>query len=166
MSLASVAYLKSQLAVSKGLGDRSISSDAQLVIDGFEYLTMLIKSFPWPVVSTAGEVEIYLPSGQKTFQPQVPETGMQGQFILTETVYGHAQDAIIQLAGGLIFDATAYEGSPDYFTRACVINSCFMKVEPAERDFESRSQVTQYTGTIFYNFFGEIILGNARPNPV
>lgn len=161
MTINSAEFLKLQYQTHRTLGDRSLSSDARMVISGFEHLTMLIKDFSWPVLSTAGEVEVWLPGGQKTWQEQQLETAMQGQVTITETVLGHAYDAINRL-NGKRFDATLFEGAPEAFYRSVKIRDCFMKMDPAERSFENRSQVTQYTGTIFYNFFGETVLGSLR----
>lgn len=163
MTVSNVDLLKAQFAVSKAMGERSLQSDAILVPDGFEALAILLKSFPWPVLSTAGEVEIWLPNGQKTWQPQQLETALQGAFIITETTFGHAADFLAKIAGKR-FDASVFEGTPEAFTRGARIVDCFVKVEPAERDHESRTAVTQYSGTLFYNFFGETIAGNIRAN--
>lgn len=161
MTVSTVDYLKAQYAVSKALGERSLSSDAVLVIADpfFASLSLLMKSFVWPVLSTAGEVEIWLPTGQKAWQQQQLETALQGQVVITETAAGHAYEALNALSRKR-FDATIFEGQPDKFSRAVFIRDAFIKVDPAERDHESRSQVTQFSGTIFYHFFGEIIPGN------
>ncbi|WP_292999998.1 hypothetical protein [Nevskia sp.] len=159
MPLNSADFLKAQYLVNKALGNRSLASDARIVISGFEHLTVLIKDFTWPVLSPAGEVEVWLPGGQKTWQAQVLETAMQGQITITETVLGHGYDAIHRLNGRNV-DCTLFEGSPEAFYRSVKIRDAFLKMDPAERSFESRSQVTQYTGTMFYNFFGETVLGS------
>jgi hypothetical protein len=162
---SSLAYLQSQFAVSKALGDRSLQSDALMVIDGFEFLTMLLKDFVWPVVSTAGEVEIWLPNGQRALQQQQIETAFTGNVVIMETSSGIAEEALAQLAGQN-FDATVYEGNALSYTRGAFIRQCFFKVEPAERSFEGRSQVTQYNCEMSYHYFGERLPGNLVPSPI
>ncbi len=158
----SADFLKLQYQTHRALGTRSLSSDARMVISGFEHLVMLIKDFTWPVLSPAGEVEVWLPGGQKAFQRQTLETAKQGQITITETVLGHAYDAINRLSALPDFQATLYEGSAEAFYRSVKIRDCFVVMDSSERSFENRSQVTQYTGTIFYSFFGETVLGSLR----
>lgn len=159
--MSSVEFLQAQYEASRGLGDRSIQSDAMMVIDGFEYLGLLIKSFTWPILTTATEVEGYLPGGQKFWQPGQLETAMQGQIVVTETKAGHAYEALTVLATTKPRDCTLYEGNPTEFVRAIRIRDMFMKLDPAERDAESRSAMTQFSGTMHYQFFGETLPGSA-----
>lgn len=162
MTAATAEYLKAQYGISNALGERSLQSDSVLVIQGFEFLSLLIKAFPWPVLSTAGEVEGFLPNGQKFWQEQQLETALQGQITITETAAGHAYEAINRLARQGRFNGTVFEGQPEKFSRAARIEQCFMKIDPADRDHESRSQITQYTGTLFYHFYGDTIPGNIQ----
>ena len=155
-----VDAIAAQYAVSKAMGKRSISSDSVFVPDNFEYLSVLIKAFPWPVLTPSGEVEIWHPGGYRTFQPANLEIGMQGQVVLMETQAGHAYEALTVLSA-LQIDGTIYEGNPLRFARAMRVRDLFFKVDPAERDAENRQQATQYNGTIFYTFLGEVLPGNA-----
>lgn len=157
---STVAFLKAQYEAHRGLGDRSIQSDAIMVIDGFEYLGLLIKAFTWPILTTASEIEGFLPGGQKFWEEGQLETAMQGQVVITETKAGHAYEALTKLATIGRRDCTLYEGNPTEFVRAIRIRDMFMKLDPAERDAESRSALTQFSGTMHYQFFGETLPGS------
>lgn len=159
MGTSSVDFLKAQYEASRGLGDRSVQSDAVMVIDGFEYLGLLIKSFTWPIITTSSEVEGFLPGGQKFWEVGQLETAMQGQVVITETRAGHAYEALTVLTRKRP-GATLYEGNPLEFARAIRIRDLFLKLDPAERDAESRSALTQFSGTMFYQFFGEVLPGS------
>jgi hypothetical protein len=161
MTVSTPAFLAQSYGLVKALGDKSVSSDAMFVIDGFEHLRLLCKQFPWPILSTAGEIEIASPMGSKQWQQQQLNPAMQGQVSFYETVRGDLETFIEQIAAqGNKFQAAVYEGTLERHSRGCRIVDCFLQFENPDRDWENRSQVTTISGTLFFHYFGEKISGN------
>lgn len=161
MSVSTPAFLAQSYGLSKAMGDKSVSSDAMFVIDGFEQLRLLCKQFPWPVLSTQGEIEVASPMGSKSWQPQQLGTAQQGQVSFYETVRGDMETFIEQIAAsGGKFDASIYEGTLERHSRGVRIVDAFLQFENPDRDWENRAQVTIVSGTLFFHYFGEKIPGN------
>lgn len=161
MTVSTPAYLAQSYAQAKALGNKAVSSDAMFVIDGFEHTRLLIKQFPWPMLSPAGEIEVPGPSGSKSWQPQQIETAQQGQITIYETEKGHTEAALAAiLATGGTFNATVYEGTMESYSRACRIVDCFINTDNPDRDWENRSQVLTISGTMFFHYFGDTLPGN------
>lgn len=162
MSVTAAEILKGHYNAARAMGNKSVSSDAYLEIEGYGSLSLLVKQFPWPTLGPGGEIEIATPMGAGMWQPQQAKVHQQGQMTLTETVQGHVQRflADVMAQGDGIFQAVAYEGTPDRFYRANRLRDCFFQPDPADRDWENRAQVTLINGTLFFHFFGEVIPGN------
>lgn len=155
MSVSTGAYLKSLYSGAAALGDKAISSDSMIVIEGHEDLSLLIKQFPMPVLTPAGEIEIPGPLGTSMYQPQQAKTYQQGGVTIMETVNGHVRKALQRMLGnGGKFNAKIYEGTKDSYTRVDPILGCFFVLDNPDRDWENRSQVLQVTGTLFFHYFG------------
>ena len=160
MPSLSSQFDKAQFDVITGLGDKAVSSDCIMLIDGHEALSLLIKQFSSPISSTAGEIETYGPFGLKMWQRQRQETAYTSSVQVQETVRGAARAAMALIDEKRYVDCTIYEGGgPTNFTAAIKLKKCFFKLDPAERDHESRGQVVMYSGSIFYHFFGDVIYG-------
>jgi hypothetical protein len=161
MTVSTGAFLQQQYGLVQAAGDKSISSDAAFVIDGFEYLRLLCKQFPWPILSPGGEIAIAGPNGMEMWEPQQIRVNLQGQVTFYETVRGDI-DAFSRaiLASGAKFNATVYEGSFEKYSRAVRIQKAFLQLDPSDRDWENRSMATMISGTLFYHYFGETIPGN------
>jgi hypothetical protein len=161
MTISTGAYLAQSYGQVKALGDKSISSDAMFVIDGFEHLRLLAKQFPWPILSTAGEIETVTPMGGAAWQSQQLKTNMQGQVTFYETVRGDIEQFIemIASAGGK-FNGSIYEGTMERHSRGVRIVDAFFQFDSPDRDWENRAQATTVSGTLFYHYFGEKIPGN------
>jgi hypothetical protein len=155
MTVSAPGYLKSLFNNTAALGDKAVSSDATMEIEGYEDITLLIKQFPWPELSPAGEIEVPMPMGAARWQPQQLKVNQQGQITFMETVRGSIARALqeIQKDGGR-FNAVVYEGTPDRFTKKERISDCFVQLDNPDRDFENRAQVLLVSGTIFFHYFG------------
>jgi hypothetical protein len=161
MTVSNTAYLKGLFDQAKTLGDKAISSDFALEIEGFESMWMLAKQCPWPVVTPGGEIEVSSPLGGTIWQPQQAKTALQGQVSLQETVHGSVNTLLINLlTKGGRFNAKIYEGTPQRFLNAKRIVDAFLVVDNPDRDWENRSQVLMFTGTMFFHYFNEDIAGN------
>ena len=155
MSVNTGPYLKTLYAGAAALGDAAVSSDAYFEIEGHEDLGLLIKQFPWPVLSSAGEIEVPLPMGMSKWQPQQTKVNQQGGVTLKETKAGHIAAFLEEvIASGGTFNAKVYEGEPNNYTRMCKIRDCFLVMDNPDRDFENRSQILMVSGTLFFHFFG------------
>lgn len=159
--LSNATHLKGLYDATKNTGDAAVSSDAALEIEGFENIWLLTKQFPWPELSSAGEIEVPGPLGMAHWQPQQLKVNQQGQVTLRESVAGTIHDAMLALiAGGGRFNAKVYEGTPDRFYRGARIVDCFIQLDNPDRDWENRSQVLTLSGTMFFHYFGETFPGN------
>lgn len=149
------AYLKQLYNATSALGDKVISSDAFFEIEGHEELGLLIKQFPWPELSSAGEIEVPMPMGAARWQPQQLKVNQQGQVTFMETQAGHVQAFMedILITGGR-FNAKVYEGTPDSYTRVCQIRDCFFQLDNPDRDFENRSAIMLISGSLYFHYFG------------
>jgi hypothetical protein len=156
VTISSAAYLKSAFDATTALGDKAVSSDATFEIVGYEGMSLLVKSFPWPVLSPQGEIEVPMPLGQARNQPQQIKTHFSGSVTMMETVNGTINDTLLSLLKtGAYFDAHAYEGTAANYTRKLPLYKCFFVIDPAERDWENRSQVLMLTGQLYANYFGD-----------
>lgn len=161
MALSSNDYMRGIYTAKAAIGAPSINSDATFEIEGFEDLLLNAKQFPWPVVGSAGEIEVPLPMGGAYWEQQQLKTNQQGPLTFTETVTGAVMRFLAEVAGqGGKFNARVYEGTPDRFVRGYRLVGCFFVPDVGDRDWENRAQVTQIAGTLFYNYFGQPIPGN------
>ena len=155
MTISAPSVMKNLFNQTVALGEKSVNSDAWFEVKGFEGMSLLCKQFPWPELSSAGEIEVPLPVGGAMWQAQQVKFNQQGAVTFLETVDGVVGRFLEQvIAQGGYFDATVYEGTPEQFTQKKDITRCFFQVDPADRDWENRSQVTQISGTLFYHYFG------------
>jgi hypothetical protein len=155
MTVNTSDYLKSQYGLVKAMGDKSVNSDAQFVIDGFEQVRLLTKQFPYPVLTSGGAIETSGPNGMVIAQAQQQKTYFSGQIQFSETIRGdvtNMQQALLALGG--TFNATVYEGTQERYHRAVRIVGCFFELDVVDRDQENRSQVTTIGGTIHFHYFG------------
>lgn len=154
--ISNAAYLKDIFDQTMALGDKAISSDFTVVIEGHEGVSVLFKQFPTPILSSKGEIEVPGPMGTITFQPQQVGTGLQGPVAMHETKKSHVRkmnDAI--LANGGRFNARVYEGTPENNTGSYRIKKAFFVWDQPDRDSENRTQVVTLSGTVFYHYHGE-----------
>jgi hypothetical protein len=160
MTVSNADFLKGSYNAQRLLGDKAIASDAIMVIDGFEQLQLLTKQFPWPELSTGGEIEVPGPLGMASWQPSQLKVHQQGAISFMETVGGQVHDFCKAVAArGGRFQATVYEGTPEKFYRGLKIVDAFVQLDNPDRDMESRQQILLVTGTIFFHFFGDEIPG-------
>jgi len=163
MTVSNTQYLKGFYDVTKALGAKIISSDFTFEIAGFEQNYLLCKQAPWPEVSPEGEIEVSSPLGAAYVQPQQIKIRHQGPVTFMETTQGSIDNMMVNLiTSGGIFNATVYEGTPQRFLRAKKLVDCFIQLDDPDRDWENRSQILLFSGTLHYHYFGEIIPGNSE----
>lgn len=156
MGVSKEAYLKSVFDSTTAMGDKIVSSDAQIVFEGYENLSLLFKQFPWPVLSSQGEIEVPGPMGTMTGQAQQVKTFLQGPISMYETAAGSIQEMLraIHDNGGYL-NARVYEGTPENYKRSARLKKCWFVLDQVDRDFENRAQLMAISGTIFYHYHGE-----------
>jgi len=138
------------------LGDKAVASDAYMEIEGYEGMSGLIKAFPWPVLTSQGEIEVPTPMGGAYWQQQQIKMNHQGAVTLSETVSGTVAKFLKEIIDqGGYFKARAYEGTPSSYTRKTTLPRCFFVLDNPDRDQESRSQLLNITGTMFFLYFGD-----------
>lgn len=162
MTVSNAAYLKSFYDTTKALGAKVVSSDFTFEIEGFENNFLLCKQAPWPELSPAGEIEVASPLGATMWQAQQLKIAHQGPVSFMETVAGNIDKMLIDLISrGGTFNAKIYEGTPSKYLRAKRIVDCFMQLDNPDRDWENRSQILLFSGTLFFHYLGEDIAGNS-----
>lgn len=171
MTVSNAAYMKGFYEDTKALGAKVVNSDFTLEIEGFEGNYLLAKQCPWPELSPAGEIEIPTPLGAAMFQPQQIKFNQQGQVSLMETIAGTVDKMMVDLItrggvyanGGATFNAKIYEGTPQKYLRYKRIQDCFIQFDNPDRDFENRSQILIFSGTMFFHYFGDgYFQGNSK----
>lgn len=162
MAINKSAYLRELYQSTKALGEKVISSDFTMEIEGHEGKYLLCKQAPWPENSSQGEIEIPGPVGMTHYEAQQIKTAHQGQVSFYETTAGDIDKLLIDvIAGGGYFNAKIYEGTPDKYLRYKRIIDCFLQIDDPDRDWENRSQPLMFSGTMFYQYFGEVVEGNS-----
>lgn len=162
MAVDAASYLKRFYDRTVGLGRKAISSDYTIEIEGFEDMYLLTKQCPWPVLSTTGEIEVPMPLGAAMWEQQQTKVNMQGPIAFFETVAGSVDQMLVDIiANGGRFNAKIYHGVPSKFVQAKRIIDCFVQIDNPDTDWENRSQVLMFSGTMFYHYFGETIAGNS-----
>ncbi|MGZ8220069.1 MAG: hypothetical protein ACXWT0_00325 [Methylobacter sp.] len=162
MTLSNAAYLKQFHDTAKAQGAKKISSDFAFEIEGFEHNWILTKQCPWPELSTAGEIEVSGPLGSATWEKQQLKTNQQGAISFMETTAGSIDQMLVNLiAQGGHFNAKIYEGTPTKYLTSKLITDCFIQLDNADRDWENRSQILIFSGTLFFHYYGENIAGNS-----
>jgi hypothetical protein len=163
MTVSTSALLKGHYDATRAIGAKVISSDFAFEIEGFEQNWLLCKQAPWPEMSPAGEIEVPSPLGGTIWQPQQLKVAQQGQISMFETAAGSIDNMLIDIiTKGGTFNAKIYEGTPQKYLRAKRIVDCFIQMDVPDRDWENRSQVLTFSGTLFYHYFGEVIAGNSE----
>lgn len=163
MAINTGSYLKGFYDKTTSLGQKAINSDFTFEIEGFEGTYLLAKQCPWPDLTPQGEIEIATPLGATAWQPQQNKVAQQGSITLYETVAGDIEQLLVNLIKeGATFNAKIYEGTPQHYVRVKTIRDCFMQLDPVDRDWENRSQVLTFTGTLFYHYFGECEEGSGK----
>lgn len=161
MTVSTAAYMKGFYDATKAMGDKALSSDATIEIEGYEAESLLIKQFPWPQSTIGGEIEVPTPLGGAMWQQQQQKIHQQGAVTLMETIKGHVGNMLTRmLSNGGKFNAKIYEGDSTRFYRAVRIRDAFMVLDTVDRDLENRGQILLISGTMFFHFFGETFPGN------
>lgn len=163
MTVSTGSYLKGYHDKTRSMGRKAINSDFTIEIEGFEHVYLLTKQCPWPELSSAGEIAVATPLGAEVWQAQQAKVNQQGQVTFYETVAGDIDQLMADmLARGDHFNAKIYEGTPTKYIRYKRIEDCFLQIDPTDRDWENRSQVLTFSGTMFYHYYGEIVEGNSK----
>lgn len=163
MATSTAAYFKGQYDSIEVLGRKSISSDYTMEVEGFEGTYLLCKQFPWPTVSSAGEIEVAAPLGMAYWETQNIKVNQQGSVSFYETTANSIDNMLAGIiARGGRFNAKIYHGTPDNYLTMKPIYNAFLQIDNPDTDFENRSQVLMFAGTIFFMYFGEVVAGNVN----
>jgi hypothetical protein len=163
MTVSVNQYLRGYYDKTKALGQKVVNSDYTFEIEGFEGMYLLAKQCPWPVTTVAGEIEVPTPLGVPIYEPQQIKPNKQGQVSFLETVDAPIDNMLVELiTQGGTFNAKIYEGTPDKYLRYKRIVDAFIQIDDADRDWENRTQILTFSGTMFYHYYGELIEGNSK----
>jgi hypothetical protein len=104
MTVSTADLLAKNYKTAKALGKKEVQCDAYFEIEGFENLKFLVKTFPRPVLASAGTTESYLPNGIKVQQPQQAQVGQSHEVSFYCTDEGLVEKALMELnnKGGVI----------------------------------------------------------------
>lgn len=163
MTVSTPQYLKGFSESTRALGRKAINSDFTIEIEGYEGMFLLTKQCPWPVLTTGGEIEVPTPLGSTVWEAQQVKTAQQGAISFMETAAGDIDQMLVDLIkDGGYFNAKIYEGTPKKYLRYKRIEDCFIQLDPVDRDWENRSQVLTFSGTMFYHYYGDVTEGNSK----
>jgi hypothetical protein len=163
MTVSVNQYLRGYYDKTKALGQKVVNSDYTFEIEGFEGMYLLAKQCPWPVTTVAGEIEVPTPLGVPIYEPQQIKPNKQGQVSFLETVDAPIDNMLVELiTQGGTFNAKIYEGTPDKYLRYKRIVDAFIQIDDADRDWENRTQILTFSGTMFYHYYGELVEGNSK----
>lgn len=157
MSVSSSDLLAKNYKTAQALGLKEVQCDAYFEIDGFENLKFLAKTFPRPVLASAGVVESYLPNGIKVQQPQQQQVAQSHEISFYVTKGGDVEKALnaINNKGG-IFQATVHLGEVGNPYASYPLTNCFLaEISPLDQDIEGVGQHVMMSGTLYYHYFGE-----------
>jgi len=163
MPVSTPDYLKKLADLAGALGSKAVNSDFTFEIEGHEETYLLVKQAPWIELSPQDAIEIPTVLGDVHGQPQQLKSYNQGPITLMETAAGTISNLMLQLILGNagVFNAKIYEGTPLHFLRYKQYRNCFISLEAPSRDFENRSQILTFEGTLHFHYFGEQIAGNS-----
>ncbi|PKF35558.1 hypothetical protein [Acinetobacter proteolyticus] len=163
MTVSTGNYLKGFADSTRAMGRKRINSDFTFEIEGFEGMYLLAKQCPWPELSSGGEIEIPTPVGGAVWEAQQVKTNQQGAVAFMETVAGDVDQMLVDIIrNGGYFNGKIYEGTPQKHICYKRITDCFIQMDPVDRDWENRSQVLTFAGTMFYHYYGEVVDGNSK----
>lgn len=135
------------------LGRKASTADAMIVIHSRENLQLLTKQFPWPVATVKDMIEFYAPNGQLMVQPQNNKTKFEGPISFYEVYPGTVADQLIALIeSGAQFDATAYAGRPEDYSRKEELLRCTLVMDVPDRDWENDTALV-FAGTLHFHWF-------------
>lgn len=163
MAVNEAAYHENNFRLTQALGSKLNAGNMSFAPIGFDGLYLLIKQFPYPILSGGEGIETPEAGGGIGFEQAPIKTHFQGPIAMQETVAGTARQFLndVILAGGF-FDARIYEeGTPERHTASYVIERAFIQLDAPDIDWENKMQVLMLNGTIFYRFFGRRDPGNA-----
>lgn len=160
MPIQTADYHRSNYLRQIALGRKLNAGESVFVPVGFNGIELLVKSFSTPYLSGGEAYETFGP-GFRTFDQAQPDTSFQSAITFYDTEAGTTRQFLTDIvAQGGFIDAWIYEGTADRYTAAYLLERCIIKVDPVERDFESRTQSLLISGQISYNFFGTRKPGN------
>lgn len=157
MSVSPADLLAKNYKTAQALGQKEAQCDAYFEIEGYENLKFLAKTFPRPVLASAGTLESYLPNGVKVQQPQQLQVAQTHEVSFYVTKGGQVEKALNALnnSGG-IFQATVHLGRVDKPYASYPLTDCFIaEISPLDQDIEGVGQHVMMSGTLYYHYFGE-----------
>ncbi len=157
MAVSSADLLAKNYKTAQALGMKEVQCDAYFEIEGYEHLKFLAKTFPRPVLASAGTVESYLPNGIKVQQPQQLQVAQSHETSFYVTKGGDVEKALNALnnSGG-IFQAMVHLGEVGNPYASYPLTNCFLaEVAPLDQDTEGVGQHVMLSGTLYYHYFGE-----------
>ncbi|GAA5003300.1 hypothetical protein GCM10023206_06850 [Acinetobacter puyangensis] len=143
----------------QAIGAPLLASQGMLVFEDSSISLMRyhIKSSMRPIVSNGDPAEVQYAGGLTGIVAGVPNTKYTGNIQIIATESGYEQELaeyVVNTLGGIIEQATYYDGRMDSYTRAYSLHNLALRFEPGEFDSESRSQVMTISCPCDYNYFG------------
>lgn len=161
MAVSKVGMLKQYHETSAAIAKKIIASDYTLEISGYEANYLLCSTFPVPILKIGEAIEIPSVAGTKVYQAGQVVTNYQGSVSFEETEAGTIRKMYgLIMANGGTFDGKVYHGTPDNFVSSYKIYNCSLSLDMPDADWESNTQILKFTGTIFFQYYGEDAQGN------
>jgi hypothetical protein len=163
MTVSKSRYLKTMYSATEAMGYKSVSSDFTLVINGYEEMEFLCSQAPYPDLTVQDAIEVPMPLGISRWQPSQVKVNQEGAITFMETMRGHVSSMLLSIiADGGSFDCTIFEGTSTNYLRKRNLWDCSLKLDNPDRNWDDRTQILKFSGTIYYHYFGEVFEGNSK----
>jgi hypothetical protein len=163
MSVNSEKWLERKFDAIRSRGEMIVASDSMIEFDGFEEISLVAKSFPYPVTTNIGTVDFPGPNGMLMAQPGQTKILHEGQITLMENRAGDVRKFCAKLASApswFRLNGRVYEGTKDNHTEFVEFRAAvFTPDDGFERAWEDNTQVVTISGALKYHYFGKTVAG-------
>ena len=161
MAVSTGTYMEGFHRTSQAMGQKLVSSDFTLQIDGYEENYILTKQFPVPKLSVGEGIDISAPLGTKYKQRGQAIFSQTGAVTFYETVAGQIDRMLLSMiCKGGSFNAWVYLGTPRNYTARYRILNCGLVMENPDADMENSTTPLTITGQIEFEYYGTKEAGN------
>ena len=161
MSVSSARQTAELFGAASVLGEKAVSSDFTIQFDGYEKNYAITKTHGWPIVGTAGEIQVPMALGLMMWQKQQIKVNFQSPISFMETRKGHIDDFLTSIArSNEPLQGKIFQGTPSEYTAVKYITGCFIVPDMPETDSEGAGQLMTISGTLFGHYLGEKGAGN------
>jgi hypothetical protein len=151
-------WLEKKFDSMRSRGDMIVSSNSMIVFKGFEGMKFLTKSFPFPVATNLGAIEVPGPNGLMFAQPAQRKVKHEGQLVMMENRLGDLKafcEMLVSAPSWSRLQGKVYEGTDDNATDYVEFRDAIWTPDDGfERAWEDSTQLATISGAFVYHYFG------------